>query len=125
MTSFHRLSLLRLVVLHGNQLSNNIVLLQESLLPALKRIHLLGIQSLKLVKGSIKILGQHILIEAPTRKASACIPAGKVAVWTTGAVEVATRCDIENAAAHGKKDRAVLLAVEGEESMGSVGSEDS
>ena len=72
----------RLRIPLSNQLPYNKVLLQESLLPPLEILQLIGIQVLEVVKRALQILGEHLQVEALVGKTARGIPAGEVLVWT-------------------------------------------
>lgn len=63
-----------------NKLSNNQILLQESLFPALQVLQLLVIETLEIVEGTLEILGEHLFIEALACETASSVAAGKVLV---------------------------------------------
>ena len=71
----------RLRIPLSNQLPYNKVLLQESLLPPLEILQLIGIQVLEVVKRALQILGEHLQVEALVGETARGIPAGEVLVW--------------------------------------------
>ena len=109
---------------HRHQLPHNQILLTKPLLPPPQSLHLLPTQVFQLIQRSLQILRQHIHIKRPTRKTATCVAAREVGVGSSRAVEVATWCDVKDAAADGEVDGGVVLAVVGEEGGWGEGFED-
>ena len=107
-----------------DELANDQVLFIESLFPTLHGVHLLLVEILERVKGAVEVFGQHVLIEAATGQSTASIAASKVGVGAAGAVEVAARGYIEDAAADGEVDGHAVQAIVGEEVRRGEGAED-
>lgn len=113
-----------LLASHGHELSDNQVLLQEALLPALQGLELLLVQVLECVKRSIEILGEHVLVEAAKGQPSACIASSKVGIGTSRTIEVSARCDVKNSATNGKIDGHSIKAIVWKELRRGKGPED-
>src|SRR4051794_28523364 len=96
------LSLHLLLIPSSNKSPHNKVLLTEAVLPTLECLQLIAGKVCQSIKRAIQILGQHLLVEAPLRKAPRGIAARKVGIWPTWAVEVTAAGDVEHAAAHGE-----------------------
>lgn len=79
--------------------------------PALQIVDLVGGQITAVVQGSIKILGQHLLVEALTGQAAGGISAGEILVGAAGAVEVPAGRHVVNLSLHRQVDGGVILAV--------------
>jgi len=96
----------------GHEFSNNKVLRQEPLLPALQALHLLVPKTFEGIQRAVEVLGEHFLVEAMAGKATAGIATGEVLVGAAGSVEVLAARDVEDPApdthVHGHAVRAVV-----------------
>ena len=108
----------------GDQAADNEVLALEAFLPALEALHGLRVQAGEVVEGTVQILSEDLLVEAVKGEAAAGVAAGEVLVGAAGAVEVAAGGDVEDAAAHGQVDGHAVVAVVGQQGVGSEGAED-
>ena len=99
-------------------------LLVEPLDPTLQVLQLLGAEILTIIKWTIEILGQHLLIEALTRETSRSITAGEVLVRSAGSVEVASAGHVVDFSLHGQVHGLTVFAVIGQQGPWCEGSED-
>jgi hypothetical protein len=111
------------LIFHSNQLPNHKVLLTKPLLPPLQRLHLVRPQPLQLIKRSLQILRQHLLIKTPTRQSSTRVSPREILIRASWAVEIPTRCDVEDSSADGEVDGHVVCAVVREQGGRGEGSE--
>jgi len=91
-------------------------LLVKPLDPALQILQLLGLKILAIVERAIKVLGQHLLVEALTSQTPRGIATREVLVGTTGAVEVAPARHVIHFALDCEIHRRSIFAVVWEES---------
>jgi len=84
------------------QLANDQILLVEPFNPPIQIVNLLGTKIVTWIQRPVQILGQHLFIEALAREASRRIPARKVLIRTSWAVEVAPGGHVVDFPTHGE-----------------------
>jgi hypothetical protein len=102
-TRLDRLSLL-LLIRDSHQLADDQILFQKLLLPIHQGLQLVLVQIIQFVEWAMKIRGQHVLVETPLCQPSTRVPAGKVLIRSSRAVEISAWRYIEDSTSDGKVD---------------------